>query len=108
MQLGPSIAKVREIKMRKASVICGIVPEITKAEGEVVVEWLAVVFNMVWRERMATGDWKNAVIVPVYKKGSRQDCINYRGISLMSIVGKVFARVLNERVKVMADKVMDE
>ena len=48
-------------------------------------------------------------IVPVYKKGRRLDCTNYRGISLMSVVGKVFARILNERVKfVMADKVMDE
>ena len=37
------------------------------------------------------------------------DCTNYRGISLMSIVGKVFAGVLNERVKVLTmDKVMDE
>ena len=32
-----------------------------------------------------------------------------RGISLMSMVGKVFARVLNERVKVLTgEKVMDE
>ena len=37
------------------------------------------------------------------------DCTNYRGINLMSVVGKVFARILNERVKfVMADKVMDK
>ena len=36
-----------------------------------VVEWIAEVFNMVWREGVAPGDWKNAVIVPVYKKGSR-------------------------------------
>ncbi|MDA8042238.1 MAG: reverse transcriptase family protein [Pirellulales bacterium] len=47
--------------------------------------------------------------MPVYKKGSRLDCTNYRGISLMSVVGKVFARVLNERVKgLTVDKVMDE
>ena len=57
---------------------------------------------------MAPSDWKNAVIVPVYKKGSRLDCTNSWGISLMS-VGKVFAWVLNERVKgLMVDKVMDE
>ena len=49
------------------------------------------------------------MIVPVYKKGSRLDCTNYRGISLMSVVGKVFGRILNERVKlVTADKVMNE
>ena len=58
--------------------------------------WVEV-FNIVWREGVAPSDWKNAVIVPVYKKGSRLDCTNYRGISLMSVVGKVFARVLNER-----------
>ena len=34
---------------------------------------------------------------------------NYRGVSVMSIVGKVFARVLNERVKVRTvDKVIYE
>ena len=100
---------VKRLKMRKAPGICGVVSEMLKAGGEVVVEWLTEVFNMVWRIGVAPEDWKNAVIVPVYKKGSRLDCSNYRGISLMSIVGKVFARVLNERVKeVTGDKVMDE
>ena len=49
--------------------------------------------------RVATSDWRNAMIVPVYKKASRLDCTNYMGINLMSVVGKVFKRVLNERVK---------
>ena len=40
---------------------------------EVVVEGMAEVFNMVWKEGMAPDDWKNAVRVPVYKKGSRLD-----------------------------------
>ena len=90
---------VRRLKMRKAPGISGIVPEMLKAG----------VFNMVCRVGVTPGEWKNAVVVPVYKKGSRLDCTNYREISLMSIVGKVFARVLNERVKVMTvDKVMDD
>ena len=100
---------VKRLKMRKAPGICGILPEMLKAGGEVVIEWMADVFNLVWRVGVAPGDWKNAVVVPVHKKGSRLECANYRGISLMSIVGKVFARVLNERVKMATvDKVMDE
>ena len=51
-----------------------------KAGGEVVVDWLAKVFNIVWREGVAPSEWKNAVIVPVYKKGSRLECTNYRRI----------------------------
>ena len=72
---------VRRLKTGKAPGICGIVPEMLKAGGEVVVVWMTKVFNMVWREGVAPGDWRNAVIVPVYKKGSRLDCTNYRGIS---------------------------
>ena len=64
---------------------------------------------MIRREGVAPSDWKNAVIVSVYKKGSRLDCTNYRGIIFMSADGKVFARVLNERVKgLTVDKVMDK
>ena len=58
---------------------------------------------------MAPGDWIKAVIIPIFKKASRLDCANYRGISLLSVVGKVFGRILNERVKAITDvKVMDE
>ena len=77
--------------------------------GEVVVQWLTEFFNMAWRVGVDPGDWKNAVIVPIHKKISRIECTNYRGISVMRIVGKVVARVLNERVKAqIVDKVMNE
>ena len=45
-----------------------------------VVQWLTGLFNMMWRVGRAPGDWKNAVIVPIHKKGSRMECTNYRGI----------------------------
>ena len=58
---------------------------------------------------MVPGDWIKAVIIPIFKKGSRLDCANYRGISLLSVVGKVFGQILNERVKAITDvKEMDE
>ena len=102
-------SSIKRLKTRKAAGICGIMPEMLKARGEMVVDWVAKVFNIVWGEGVAPSDWKNAVIIPVYKKDSRLDCMNYRGINLMSVVGKVFARVLNDGVKGLTiDKVMDE
>ena len=39
--------------------------------------------------------WRSAVIVPLYKgKGERTECKNYRGISLLSVVGKIYAEIL--------------
>ena len=39
------------------------------------------------------------MIVPLYKgKGERNECKNYRGISLLSVIGKVYAGILIARV----------
>ena len=44
-------------------------------------------------------DWKSAVIVSLYKgKGERTECKNYEGIRLLSVVGKIYAGVLVDRV----------
>ena len=41
---------------------------------------------------MIPSDWKKGIILPIYKgKGSPKDCRNYRGITLLSVPGKVFA-----------------
>jgi len=41
-------------------------------------------------------------------KGDRRDCNNYRGISLLCIAGKVFARLLLPRVRQIADRIQPE
>ena len=44
-------------------------------------------------------DWRSSVIVPLYKgKGERTECSNYRGISLLSMVGLIYAGILVDRV----------
>ena len=52
---------------------------------------------------------RNAKIITLYKnKGDRSDCNNYRGISLLSIVGKVFTRVVLVRLQVLAESIYPE
>ena len=42
-------------------------------------------------------DWKDSVLVPVFKKNDRLICDDYCGISLLSVPGKVLANILLER-----------
>ncbi len=50
-------------------------------------------------------DWRRAIIVPLYKgKGKREECNNYRGISLLSVPGKIYGRILSERMMKITDK----
>ena len=40
-------------------------------------------------------DWKSSLLVHLWKgKGDRQDCNTYRGATLLSVPGKVFARII--------------
>ena len=48
---------------------------------------------------MVPQDWKDAELVPLYKKGDRMRCDNYCGISLLNLPGKVLSLILLERLK---------
>ena len=51
-----------------------------------------MVFSIICRIEVIPSDWKKGILVPVFKgKGSRTDCSNYRGITLLSVPGKLFA-----------------
>jgi hypothetical protein len=52
----------------------------------------------VWREEKLPTDWTRGIIFPIFKDGDKKDTSNYRGITLLSIVGKVYAQIINERL----------
>ena len=64
--------------------VWGISGELLKAGGEIVIEWLFKIHNMIWRTGVAPEDWQRAIIVPIHKKSSRRKRGNYRGISPQS------------------------
>ena len=43
-------------------------------------------------------EWKDAIIKVLYKEGDWFDCNNFRGISLLSHVGKVIAKTITNRL----------
>ncbi len=61
--------------------------------------------NLVWEQSKVPEDWRKAIIVPLYKgKGNRKECNSYRGISLLSVPGKIYGRNLKERMMKVTDK----
>ena len=52
-----------------------------------------------WNTGIIPTDWKRGLVVPLWKgKGDHQDCNNYRGVTLLSVPGKVFARIILDMV----------
>ncbi len=55
-------------------------------------------FNSILIHNGKTPDWYRSVLVLLHKKGSKTEPLNYRGISLLSCVSKLFTAVLNKRL----------
>ena len=56
---------------------------------------------------MVVKDWQDAEI-PIPKKGDLRKCNNWRGVSLLDVVVKVFARILQDRLQVVVEKIFSE
>ena len=67
------------------------------------------VFNICFMLLIVPVDWVIACMVPLYKvKGDVHECSNFRGISLLSVVGKVYGRVLIDRIRDKTENVIAE
>ena len=83
----------------KAPGVDGIPAEVLKQGGPDLLIHLTDLINKIWEEEAVPQDFKDALLVHVYKrKGDRACCDNHRGISLLCIAGKVLARVLLNRL----------
>jgi len=58
------------------------------------------------QQECAPADWKNGIIIPLPKKGDLSDCGNWRGITLLSVPGKVFSRILLNRMQDAVDQLL--
>uniref|UniRef100_A0A0G4G7Y3 Reverse transcriptase domain-containing protein n=1 Tax=Chromera velia CCMP2878 TaxID=1169474 RepID=A0A0G4G7Y3_9ALVE len=99
----PSRAEVKEAVKRlpngKAVGADSIVAEQLKAGGEAMISRLLDVFRAVWKEKGVPKAFRDAVMVPVPKKGDRLLCDNWKGIALLIVTGKVLAKIVGGRIQ---------
>ena len=90
------VRAIQQIRNRRAPGKYEIPVEILKADGWLLAEWL---------QKIMVKDETAAVLIRLYKNmGDKWICDNYRGISSLVVAGKVFARILLNRIQNMPDK----
>ncbi|KAL3999283.1 hypothetical protein ACER0C_007054 [Sarotherodon galilaeus] len=89
---------IKQILGGRAPRVDEVRPEFLKALDVVGLSWLTCLYNVAWRSGAVPLDWQTGVVVPIFKKGGQRMCSNYKGITLLSLPGKVYAMVLERRV----------
>ena len=86
-----------------------IPPDLIKHCKTILLHPLHEVLCQCWIEGAVLQDMRDAKIITLYKnKGERSNCNNYRGISLLSIIGKVYAWVLLLFLQKLAEHIYPE
>ena len=97
---------IKQLRNGKAAGPDGIPVEALKTDLETSVEMLHPLFVKIWEEEQIPSEWKEGYLIKIPKKGDLSSCSNYRGITLLSIPGKVFNRVLLNRMKNAVDPLL--
>jgi len=62
----------------------------------------------IWNKEKLPEEWKESIIVPIYKKGDKTDCNIYRVISLLPTTYKVLSKILLPRLIPYAEEVIGD
>ena len=104
------IEAIGKLKNGKAGGVSGILPEMVKAAwcGSDFLELLLDLVQSTWEKCEVPKDWSDALVVPIPNKGDLSKCDNWRSIALLDVVGKVVARIIQERLQDLAEEELPE
>ncbi|MXP61705.1 hypothetical protein FD744_25325 [Pantoea sp. Taur] len=95
---------IDRLKNNKAPGVDELPAELFKNGGEQLTKRVQDIILSIWEEEALPEDWKKAVICPVFKKGDKLQCQNYRGISLLSCGYKILSNILFQRLLPYAER----
>ncbi len=103
-----TVDAINSLKNNKAPGPDGIPAELLKNGGEELIGTMHEVIKQIWITETLPSTWLEGALCPLYKKGDKLICDNYRGISLLNSAYKVFAKILHNRLLPHAETVVGD
>ena len=89
--------RLKEQKPGKSAGPDGIHSKVVVETQEQLVRPLSIIFNKSLSEGVVPDSWKELDVVPIFKKGKRDDPNNYRPVSLTNVCGKMMEKMSGRR-----------
>jgi hypothetical protein len=82
--------------------------ELIKTGGETLYSEIHRLICSIWNKEELPQQWKESIILPIYKKGDKTDCNNYRGISILSAAYEILSKKLLARLTPYVNEVIGD
>ena len=84
------------MKSNKSPGVDGLPTTIFKSASDPLMNLLVSLYNQVLKTGQYPSEWCMGLIKPIHKRGEKKDPNNYRGITLLNVMGKIFSAVIKE------------
>lgn len=95
---------IGRLKLGKSPGKDGLTAELYKELPEEALREILGILNRIWAIEDIPNAFREAIIIPIHKKGSKKDPNNYRGISLLNSLGKIFTGIILNRLEIFAEE----
>jgi len=99
---------IKELRNNKAPGGDNICAELVKYGRDKLIQLIYGLIKDVWRQEVMPKEWTMTIICPIHKKGNKTDCQNYRGFSILSVIYKVFAKILAKRLSSYTEQIIGD
>ena len=87
---------ISSLKSNKSPGMDGLTAEIFKSSYDILSPLLLRLFNVVFISGYYPTQWSEGLITPIHKKASLEDANNYRGITLINVLSKIYSHLLKQ------------
>lgn len=89
---------IKSIDTSKATGADGISPKLVHLAGPAIIPSITKLINLSLSHGVVPKSWKEANVIPLYKKGDRSDINNYRPVSILPCLSKILERIVFKHV----------
>ena len=96
--------KIKKLKPTSAAGPDGITPKLLQNCVEEISPVLAMIFRKSMEQGVVPEEWRQANVIPIFKKGKKSDPGNYRPVSLTSVVCKMMESIIKDDLMAHLDR----
>ena len=99
---------IERLKIHTAAGLDSIPAELITQGGTELKTRVHKLIMKIWDEETLPTEWMEGIICPIYKKGDRMICSNYRPITLLNVVYKIFSFLINNRITKIVERKLED